>query len=654
MKYFDLVNIKQGTNSKKRYSNGNTLPLVAVPFGMNSFTVQTDGSSDWFYNPYDRFVEGIRLTHQFTPWLNDYGTLIFMPQHGIPYTDANSRWSCQDINQEVLTPAYMKLKINNARCVFSLAPTTRGAVINLDFSDENDNWFSVLPHSENGEYKFNKAENTLTVAVTNVVRDNCKGFKMYCVLKFEDGSVDFESSKLSPDGSHIKITAKTTVIKLATSYISEEQAKLNLKNEIGQKSFSQIKDEATNTWENYLSRITIETGDQEHLKTFYSCMYRAFLFPRKCYELDENGMPWHFSPIDGGIKKGISYTDLCFWDNSRTTFPLYSIIAKEEYAEMCEGFINTYLENGWLPRCLTMGERGCMPSTLIDAVLCDATVKGIISKDLAEIALEGMIKHANQKTPKDAFGRSGVEKYCTLGYVPIEAVQKASVNLTLDAAYGDWCISQMAEFLGHNDIKEEYELRSKNYKNLFDSKTGFMRARYENGAFREEFNPYSWGRDYTEGSAWQTSYFVPHDIEGLAELFGGKAEFLKRIDELFSVPPVFNSVVYGRESHEMAEMAAVNFGQCAISNQPSFHIPYIYSALGNTEKTAYWTERICKEAFSSGVDGFPGDEDTGSMSAWYIFSTLGFYPFRVGQNNFVPTKQLCKSFKILGKEWKPT
>ena len=651
MKHVDLVNVKQGTASEMRFSNGNTLPLIARPFGMNSFTIQNDGSSDWFYHPSKNYIEGIRLTHQFSPWLNDYGTLIFMPQKDNPQLDVREIWSCQQESEEVLTPSYMKLRLNRPRCVFELTPTDRGAVINLNFDEEDGNWLSILPHIEKGEYTALASGDTLRVAVTNVIRDNCTGFKMYCVLKFQTGTVDFNQSSFSPDGALVKINGKTTSLSLATSYISYEQAELNLSREIGSKTFHEVKAESDAVWEDYLSRITIETDDEEQLKTFYSCVYRTFLFPRKYYEIDACGSPLHFSPTDGTIKSGVRYGDVCFWDVSRTTFPLFSLIAKDEYREMCEGFINDYTESGWLPRCLTMSERGCMPSTLIDAVLCDATLKGIIDKTLAEKALQGMIKHATTNAPCNAFGRSGAESYCRLGFVPIEAVPKAAVNLTLDAAYGDWCISEMAKFLGHDDIAKEYEKRSKNYKNLFDKESGFMRGKYADGTFRKDFNPYDWGGDYTEGSAWQNSYFVPHDIEGLAELFGGKTEFLKRIDQLFAAPPIFNLGHYTHETHEMAEMAAANFGQCAISNQPSFHIPYIYSALGETEKTAFWCEKICKEAFSSGVYGFPGDEDTGSMAAWYIFSTLGFYPFKVGNNNFVPTKPLVKSFKILGKDW---
>ena len=225
-----------------------------------------------------------------------------------------------------------------------------------------------------------------------------------------------------------------------------------------------------------------------------------------------------------------------------------------------------------------------------------------------------------------------------------------SVNLTQDAAYGDWCIARVAEILGKGDIAAEYDRRAKNYRNIFDPETGFMRAKDSKGEFRPDFSPVSWGRDYTEGSAWQNSFAVPHDIEGLAELYGGREQLMRKIDELFAEKPHYEVGGYGREIHEMTEMAAADFGQCAISNQPSFHIPYIYSALGEVDKTAYWVEKLCKEAFSYTDDGFPGDEDNGTMALWYVFSVLGFYPFCPGKPEFVKGKKQVKRAFLCGRD----
>src|SRR5699024_154963 len=281
-------------------------------------------------------------------------------------------------------------------------------------------------------------------------------------------------------------------------------------------------------------------------------------------------------------------------------------------------------------------------------VIADAAVKGLISHELLEKALEGMIKHATTAGPEDRYGRNGVESYVKLGYVPYNE-QDESVNLTLDAAYGDFCIAQVAKVLGKTDIEQEYLERAKNYRHLFDRETKFMRARHTDGSFRPNFDPYSWGKDYTESSAFQPSFFVPHDIAGLVDLYGGKEAFLQNLDQLFAAEPRFKVGGYGCEIHEMSEMAAVDFGQCAISNQPSFHIPFLYAAVGEEEKTNYWVKKICTELFTAEDDGFPGDEDNGTMSAWYIFSTLGFYPICPGKNEYVHFEPLVKSAKIKGE-----
>ena len=664
MKYLPLVNIKQGTASRRRYSNGNTLPLTQLPFAMCGFAPQTSSAEGWFYHPDDRCIEAVRLTHQPSPWIADYGTLLFFPQKFQPYFEPDARWSGYRPEDAVLTPAYIKLDLLRSRSVFELTPTIRGAQIKVHFDNEKDNYFSVM--SAYGESEFILENGELTGFVSNNNGDFNKNFRMYFVIRFNEDAISQKdcivgtsgysengsSIKAEGAGIHIRVTGTELSCCVAASYISIEQARENFRQDHSGRDFEKVKNDAEEIWEKRLSSVEIESDCEKQLRTFYSCMYRAFLFPHRCYEINSDGKKIHYAPFDGTVREGVRYTDNGFWDTYRTCYPFYALVAKDDYAEMCEGFVNDYLECGWLPRWPSIGERGCMPSTLIDAVLCDAAVKGILKGDTLEKAFEGMLKHANHNSEHDDFGRSGCESYLKYGYVPIEA-HRESVNLTEDAAYGDWCIAVIADILGKNDIAREYNKRAGNYKNLFDRETGFMRPRYENGSFRAEFSPTGWGRDYTEGSAWQNSFAVPHDIEGLAELYGGKAKLIEKIDELFDTPPVYESVGYGGEIHEETEMAAVDFGQCAISNQPSFHIPYIYSALGNVEKTAFWTEKICRELFSDEKDGFPGDEDNGSMALWYVFSTMGFYPFCPGKNEYVKTKQLVKKCVINGKTFDP-
>lgn len=666
MKYCDLVNTKQGSRSVHRFSNGNTLPLVQLPFGMAAFCPQTsDGNIRWYYHPENRSFEGIRLTHQPSPWIADYGAAAFLPQKSPLKLDGEDRWSGFRPENAVLKPYYMSFRLLRSRCDFELTPTERGAKLRVSFDEDGENYFSALPVSGDYSYEFKPESNTLYISTDNLAGGKAVNFREYIVIRFPAGSVDACGIMIQKDGEdaekgekisgentavHIRLAGKSVELSLATSYISFEQAERNLCSEIGEKSFDEIKTAAEKLWEEYLSRVVIETGDEKLLRTFYSCMYRAFLYPHRCSEIGADGTEIHYCPNDGSVREGVRFTDNGFWDTYRTVYPFFSLVAKDELKLMVKSFINEYREGGWLPRWLSIGEHGCMPSTLVDAVICDAAVKGFIDKEDLETALEGMIKHATTDSPDTRFGRNGAESYCRLGYVPYDE-QIESVNLTQDAAYGDWCIAEIAKLLGKADIEAEYRARSKNYKNIFDPETGFMRPKDTKGRFRPDFSPIAWGRDYTEGSAWQNSFAVPHDMEGLAELYGGKEKLLARIDELFAAAPDYESVGYNCEIHEITEMAAADFGQCAISNQPSFHIPYIYSELGYTEKTAYWVEKLCKEAFSYEDDGFPGDEDNGTMAIWYIFGVLGFYPFCPGRPDFVKgKKQVDKSF-ILGKEF---
>ncbi|MDD6275512.1 MAG: GH92 family glycosyl hydrolase [Clostridia bacterium] len=648
MNYLPLVNIKQGTKSVDRFSNGNTLPLTQLPFAMVGFAPQTKNFGSWFYHPDDRSLNGIRITHQPSPWISDYGAFLLTPQTGKIYDNIEKAWSSFRPEEAILTPNYLKVRFLRSQTDFELTPRQRSCKIKLNFPENRDAYLSVFPISGKSHYEIDEKNNCVKAYTTGHKGDIAKKFKEYIIIKF-DCPIDVKKSKIMQNSFiHIALKEKKVNADISTSYLSFEQAKENMKQDcsIG---FDDAKKDGEKIWEEYLSRIEIETDSEKQLKTFYSCMYRTGLFPHKAYEINSAGKKIHYCPFDGKIKDGVRYTDNGFWDTYRTEYPLLALIGRDEYAEILEGFIADYKDGGWLPRWPSIGERGCMPSSLLDAVIADAAVKEIISGDLLETGFRGMLKHANTESKNKDIGREGVKGYLKYGYVPKDK-HKASVNLTLDAAYGDFCIAQVAKVLGHNEYVDEYMKRSKNYKNLFDAETGFMRGRKSDGSMDDNFDCFDWGGDYTEGSAWQSSFAVPHDLDGLAELYGSKEKLFEKLDELFATPPVYNVGGYGCEIHEMSEMAAADFGQCAISNQPSFHIPYIYAALGNKEKTEFWIKKLCEEAFSYEDDGFPGDEDNGSMSAWYILSTLGIYDICPGKNEYIRIQKLVKSAKILGKE----
>jgi predicted alpha-1,2-mannosidase len=651
MKLIPYVNIKMGTKSVFRRSNGNTLPLTQLPFGMVSFCPQTDEAVGWFYHPDHEYCEGIRLTHQPSPWIRDYGPYLMTPQNDNVADRSSLAWSGCRVQDSVLRPDYMKVTFLRSNCTFELTPTERCAALRLTFRDDRPSFLSFLPIIGNYTYRFDQKTSTLIGTNDGHSMDDSKDFTHYIAVRFLNG-LDLERNYSVGENEkaafHVGVKSGVVEARLGSSYISAEMAIAAIDRECGNRSFEELRAEAEENWEEKLHRIEIETDDIEQMKTFYSCLYRPFLFPHKAYEIDADGSPVHYTPFDGSVRKGVRYTDNGFWDTYRTVYPLFTLIAREEFAEMLEGFVNDYQECGWLPRWPSIGEVGSMPSTLIDAVIAEAAVNGIGKREILEKALEGMLHHANHDSPDKRYGRDGCSSYLKYGYMPRDLV-KESVNLTQDSAYGDWCIATVAKVLGREELVDEYMARSKNYQNIFDPESGFMRGRDQEGKMAEFFDPCSWGGEYTEGSAWQNSFAVPHDVEGFATLHGGADKLIEKLDALFAETPKYRTFGYGREIHEMTEVALIDFGQMGISNQPSFHIPFLFAALGAQEKTDYWVERLAKETFHSGDDGYPGDEDNGTTSAWYIFATLGFYRLCPGKTEWVKCKRLVKAAKILGE-----
>ena len=618
MNNYKYVNVKMGTQNVKRFSNGNVLPIISVPYGMASFTLQTErAGSSWFYSPYSKSFEGIRLTHQPSPWIGDYGNLIIIGQNGELKTSEEGRWSYFDNRRCVLEPAFMNSYVDKDRYTFRLAPTNSGAIVEFDFLRECGNRINLIGDKTTCLRK--DSASGLVLGYTTA----CNHTPVREVREYFAASLDvpFDTENVE-DAISLVIGGKRATLRIATSFISEEQAILNLKRELRDKSFECIHSDAVAEWERYLSRIEVSDECEERKKTFYSCLYRVFLWPRRFYEINERGEIIHLNLHTGETVPGYMYTDNGFWDTFRTVYPLLSLIDTDIYAEMAEGFYNYYKDSGWLPKWLSPDNISCMPGMLVEATLSDAIVKDIVGGELAENILEAMLRDGECAGERDGDGRKAILEYRKYGYVPYTAA-KESVNETLDSCYGDWCIAQAASKLGHTEIAERYYRYAKNYENLFDSSVGFMRAKDECGNFRdEEFDSFAWGRDYTEGSAWQSSFAVYHDIAGLNKLYGGK--LAAKIDELVAAPRFYTTLGYGFEIHEMSEMVDADYGQLAISNQPSFHIPYIYSELGDVGKTAELVERLT-HAFSATVDGYPGDEDNGTMSAWYVLSCLGFY-----------------------------
>lgn len=649
MAYLPYVHVTQGTASLPRFSHGNTVPLTQLPWGMAGFMPQTEvRGGNWCYHPGDRCLEGVRLTHQPSPWVGDFGSLLFMPQAGKPCADAG-RWSGYRPEEAVLAPDYQHLRFLRSEADFELTPTERGAAIRLAFGREKP-FLSLISTGNDISFRVDAAARRVygrTNSCNPCIRKVPAGYQMAFVLEFdcpleEDRTILEEGKAL-----HVALGSREAGIRFAISFISEEQAVRNLENELAGRDFDAVRAAAAARWEELLGRIRIKTADEDMLHTFYSCMYRLFLYPNKMYEPDADGRPIHYDSHNDTVRPGVMYTNNGFWDTFRTVYPLYSLIAPKEYEEIMDGYIQQYENTGWMPKWPSLVETGIMPGSLVDAVVAQAAVTGILKGDKLRKAFEGVLKHATQ-LPEGCFGRAALESYLKYGYVARDCAVE-SVNCTMDYAYGDYCIARVAECLGETAIMEEFDKRAMNYKKLFDPSTGFMRGRDSQGKMAEEFDPFGWGGEYTEGGPWQSSFSVYHDFDGLAALHGGREAFVKKLDELFATPPRYREGGYGFEIHEMAEMAALDFGQCAISNQPSFHYPWLFAAMGQTEKTAYWVERLAKETMSWRPDGFPGDEDNGTMAAWYIFAVMGMYPLCPGKPAYIKGKQLADEVELCGK-----
>jgi predicted alpha-1,2-mannosidase len=460
-----------------------------------------------------------------------------------------------------------------------------------------------------------------------------ESFKLSFIVDF-DCPVLFEKSGIENNLSWVELdlpASRQVTVRIATSYLGREQCRLNLQRELGTRSFEQVAAVGAEIWNTLLGQIEVEGLDIAQQRTFYSCLYRASLFPRATHEFDADERQIHYSFFDDGVHDGPMYTDNGYWDTFRTVYPLLSILHPQRLAEMTEAWLNIYRESGWLPKWPSPGHTGCMIGSHIDAVLADAFSKGIPAN--WELALEGMIKHANEEHPTGRAGRSGVTPYLELGFVPHDELKESS-SRTMDFAYDDWCIAQVAKGVGRTELYEEYMCRSKTYCNVFDPGVGFMRGRNRDGSWVEPFNPIDWGGSFVEGSVWQCGWAVQHDIQGLIELMGGRRKFLKKLHELLDSPPRFNIGTYPAEIHEMSEMAAVDFGQYAHSNQPSHHVLYLFTVAGEPATTQRWVRRVMAELYNAGPRGFCGDEDNGEMAAWYVFNALGFYPLTPGQTEY--------------------
>lgn len=631
------IDTRYGSANCHAYSNGNTLPYTGLPFGMNYFVPQTtDNQGSWFFNPTIPIFQGIRLTHQASPWIGDYAWLLLTPVTG-KMTQASlfHRQSSYRPKEATFHPHHLAIHSERYQITTELTPTTYGACLKLQSLRQQD--LALFLHSEKGCTFEQIDSHSLRGCVRDVTETTHKPITLYVHLRFDTAITAV--SQLEQD-TLIELAAAQAEVQIGTSYISHEQALFNTPG----RPFEDCKTQAKESWLRYLHRFEIVDDGGYDTRMFHHALYRTFLFPQTFYELDPQGQEIHLDLASNQVRSGKFFTNNGFWDTFRTSFPLFALVAPEQYTAFLEGFLHFYQETGYLPKWLAPDERGMMPGTLIDGVIADACTKEIAS-ELHEQLFQAMLDTAEKTDPKNIFGRHGADTYKELGYLPYTQFHE-SVSHTIDYTYSDFCIATVAKKLGHDCIAEEYQQQSKNYLHLFDPETGYLRAKDEQGNWRPNFSPYSWGQDYAECSSIKATLGILHDIDGLRQAMGGGQAFTDYLLHVCNSKPLFEVTGYGYEIHEMSEMATQNFGQLAISNQPSFHIPYLFQKSLRPEYTSLLIKSIRQESFQPGFEAYPGDEDNGSMSAWYLFSCLGFYPLCPGKDEYVCGVPLFPQVKI--------
>jgi len=647
----EWVNPLMGTDSKVSFSNGNTYPAIAVPWGMNFWSPQTGRMGDgWMYTYSADKIRGFKQTHQPSPWMNDYGQFSIMPGSGRPTVDQHERASWFSHKAEIAKPYYYSVYLADADVTTEITPTERAARFRFTFP-ETDSAFVVIDAFDRGsEITIIPSERKIVGYSSRYSRGNLPNFKNYFVIEFDKsfaftkGWCDsvYSNTALQLKGNHAAaiVGFKTkrgeqVNMRVASSFISSEQAELNLKREVADREFDDIRREAKAIWNETLSRVAVEGGTHDQFKTFYSCLYRTVLFPNRLYEIDKDGQIIHYSPYNGQVLPGYLFGGTGFWDTFRALYPFLNLVYPEINVEMQEGLANAYREGGFLPEWSSPGYANIMVGNNSASVVSDAYIKGLRGYDI-ETLYEAVLHGANNEGPMTAVGRAGAPYYIELGYVPYDVGINESAARTLEYAYDDFAIYQLAKALGRPKAEIDlYERRSRNYRHLFDRETGLMRGKNKDGTFQYPFNPFKWGDAFTEGNSWHYSWSVFHDIEGLARLMGGYEEFVKKLDSVFSLPPVFDESYYRGVIHEIREMQVANMGQYAHGNQPIQHMIYLYNYAGQPWKAQYWVRETLNRMYTPHPDGYCGDEDNGQTSAWYVFSALGFYPVCPATDEYV-------------------
>jgi predicted alpha-1,2-mannosidase len=659
-----IDNTKYVNNFIGTGGHGHTFPGATTPYGMvqlspDTRTIGWDACGGYHYT--DSSILGFSHTHLSGTGISDLGDFLFMPFAGEPKitpgtpedpdSGYRSRFSHED---EVASPGFYSVLLKDYNIKAELTATTRagfhkytyneggksGIIIDLSHTIYKDSKpsheFKILNDTEIAGYKGSGGW-----AVSQDIYFHAKFNKPFTCTFYENG----KKVELLPDTKYKKLIAvlsfntnpsEEVLSKVGISSVDYNGAKNNLESEIKDWDFNRVKNAAHQLWKTELSKINVQGGSENEKTIFYTSLYHTSISPNIFSDVDSR-----YRGIDRKIhtsKKQNIYTVFSLWDTFRAYNPLKTILDPKKTNEFINTLLSKYDQGGALPMWELQGnETGCMIGYHAVPVIVDAYKKGIRGFDINK-AYKAILSAPTYDTKNVFFPSKAVQEELmpkgklyneTMNYIPAD-LENESVSKALEYAYDDWCIAQMAKDLGNTDDYERFMKRSKKYTQYFDTTTGFMRGKNQDGTWREPFDP-SFSRhrkdDYTEGNAYQWSWFVPHDVPGLIDLVGGKDTFIKKLDKLFTA----SSELKGNEvSNDISGF----IGQYAHGNEPSHHISHLYNFVGQPWKTQELTDQIMKELYFNNPNGLAGNEDCGQMSAWYVLNAMGFYSFCPGDTTY--------------------
>ncbi|MEU1709185.1 GH92 family glycosyl hydrolase [Streptomyces sp. NPDC005706] len=673
----DYALTTRGTNSSGSFSRGNNFPATAVPHGFNFWTPVTNASSlSWLYeyahaNNGDNLptIQAFSASHEPSPWMGDRQTFQLMPSaaSGAPDTGRAARELAFRHENETARPYYYGVRFENGLKA-EIAPTDHAAA--LRFTYPGDDASVVFDNvTEQAGLTLDKEHGVVTG-----YSDVKSGLSTGATRLFVYGRFDKPVS--GGDSSGVKGFLRfdagadhTVTLRLATSLISVDQAKDNLAQEIPDgTSFGTVKERAQRAWDKLLGKVEVEGATPDQLTTLYSSMYRLYLYPNSGFEKvggkDQYASP--FSPMPGPdspthtgakIVDGKVYVNNGFWDTYRTTWPAYSFLTPSQAGEMVDGFVQQYKDGGWTSRWSSPGYADLMTGTSSDVAFADAYVKGV--KFDAKAAYDAAVKNATVVPPSSGVGRKGMSTSPFLGYTSTDTHE--GLSWAMEGYVNDYGIARMGEALykktGEKRYKEESQYflnRARDYVNLFDSKAGFFQGRDAKGDWRvdsSKYDPRVWGYDYTETNGWGYAFTAPQDSRGLANLYGGRQGLADKLDEYFATPETASPDYvgsYGGVIHEMTEARDVRMGMYGHSNQVAHHVIYMYDAAGEPWKAQGHVREALSRLYTGSEigQGYHGDEDNGEQSAWYLFSSLGFYPLVMGGDEYAIGSPLFKKATV--------